>query len=171
LQSDIKTILFSISLTAVVIALVLGSVAPVLAQTTPTSNLVKRDYSYANDQHLTARFGNDKVCGDHLCAPGEWTKLQENLNQAQIVHSPTNTTTKVVPVSSNATMTSTNTTMTGTNNTSQMQSPPVPPTPAPIPTPPSGPSTVCIGVKAVLENSTVPSTTVTRIMADLGCTS
>src|SRR5690348_17613550 len=84
MQSDIKTVLFTISLSAVVIALVLGSVAPALAQTAPATNgLVKRDYSYANDQHLTARFGNDKVCGDHLCAPGEWTKLQENLNQAQ----------------------------------------------------------------------------------------
>ena len=165
MQSGIKTVLLAISLTAVVIALVLGSVAPVLAQTAPTtSNLVKRDYSYANDQHLTARFGNDKVCGDHLCAPGEWTKLQENLNQAQIVHPPTNTA-KAVSVPANAT------TMAPANNTSQIQSPPVPPTPAPIPTPPSGPSTVCVAVKAVLANSTVPSTTVTRVMADLGCTS
>lgn len=165
MQSDIKTVLLTLSLTAVVIALVLGSVSPVLAQTTPaTSGLVKRDYSYANDQHLTARFGNDKVCGDHLCAPGEWTKLQENLNQAQIVHPQTNTT-KVAPVPSNAP------TMTTANNTSQLQSQPVPPTPAPIPTPPSGPSAICVKVKTVLANSTVPSTTVTRIMADLGCTS
>lgn len=165
MQFDIKTVLLTISLTAVVIALVLGSVTPVLAQTSPaTSGLVKRDYTYANDQHLTARFGNDKVCGDHLCAPGEWAKLQENLNQAQIVHSQSNTT-QVVPVPSNTT------TITTANNTSQIQSPPTPPTPAPIPTPPSGPSTVCIGVKAILENSTVSSTTVTRIMADLGCTS
>lgn len=163
MQSGIKTVLFTMSLTAVVIALVFGSVAPVLAQTAPaTSNLVKRDYSYANDQHLTARFGNDKVCGDHLCAPGEWTKLQENLNQAQIVHPPTNST-KSVSLSTSTTVT--------TNATSQMQSPPVPPTPAPIPTPPTGPSTVCVKIKAVLADSTVPSTTVTRIMADLGCTS
>lgn len=165
MQFDIKTVLLTISLTAVVIALVLGSVTPVLAQTSPaTSGLVKRDYTYANDQHLTARFGNDKVCGDHLCAPGEWAKLQENLNQAQIVH-PQSNTTQVVPVPSNTT------TITTANNTSQIQSPPTPPTPAPVPIPPSGPSTVCIGVKAILENSTVPSTTVTRIMADLGCTS
>jgi len=165
MQSDIKTVLFTISLSAVVIALVLGSVAPALAQTTPASNgLVKRDYSYANDQHLTARFGNDKVCGDHLCAPGEWTKLQENLNQAQIVHPSTNTT-KVTPVSSNTT------TVAPANNTSQIQSPPVPPTPAPIPTPRIEPSAICVAVKTVLANSTVPSTTITRIMADLGCTS
>lgn len=165
MQSDVKTVLLTLSLTAVVIALVLGSIAPVLAQTAPATNgLVKRDYSYANDQHLTARFGNDKVCGDHLCAPGEWTKLQENLNQAQIVHPSTNTT-KVTPVSSNTT------TMAPANNTSQIQSPPVPPTPAPIPTPQIEPSAICVAVKTVLANSTVPSTTITRIMADLGCTS
>lgn len=144
---------------------VLGSVTPVLAQTAPTPNkLVKRDYSYSNDQHLTARFGNDRVCGDHLCAPGEWTKLQENLNQAQIVHSQTNTT-KVASVSTNTTMTA------STNTTSQIQTQPVPPTPTPIPTPPTEPSAICVAIKAVLGNSTVPSTTVTRIMADLGCTS
>jgi len=165
MQSDVKTVLLTLSLTAVVIALVLGSIAPVSAQTAPATNgLVKRDYSYANDQHLTARFGNDKVCGDHLCAPGEWTKLQENLNQAQIVHPSTNTT-KVTPVSSNTT------TMAPANNTSQIQSPPVPPTPAPIPTPQIEPSAICVAVKTVLANSTVPSTTITRIMADLGCTS
>ena len=165
MQSDIKTVLLTLSLTAVVIALVLGSIVPVSAQTAPATNgLVKRDYSYANDQHLTARFGNDKVCGDHLCAPGEWTKLQENLNQAQIVHPSTNTT-KVTPVSSNTT------TMAPANNTSQIQSPPVPPTPAPIPTPQIEPSAICVAVKTVLANSTVPSTTITRIMADLGCTS
>ena len=165
MQSDIKTVLLTISLAAVVIVLVLGSVVPALAQTAPTtSNLVKRDYSYVNDQHLTARFGNNKVCGDHLCATGEWTKLQENLNQAQIVHSPTNT--KTVSVSTNTTMTA------STNATSQIQSPPVPPTtPAPIPTPKVEPSAICVAVKTVLANSTVPSTTVTRIMADLGCTS
>lgn len=166
MQSDIKTVLLAISLTAVVIALVLGSITPVLAQTTPaTSGLVKRDYSYANDQHLTARFGNDKVCGDHLCAPGEWTKLQENLNQAQIVHPPTNTT-KVVSMPTNTT-----TMAPATNTTSQIPSTPVPPTPAPIPTPQIEPSAVCVAVKTVLANSTVPSTTITRIMADLGCTS
>lgn len=165
MQFDIKPVLLTISLTAVVIAFVFGSVTPVLAQTSPaTSGLVKRDYSYVNDQHLTARFGNDKVCGDHLCAPGEWAKLQDNLNQAQIVHPLTNTT-QVVPVPSNTTK------LTAANDTSQMQSPSIAPTPTPIPTPPSGLSAVCIGVKAILENSTVPSTTVTRIMADLGCTS
>lgn len=160
MQSSVKAVLLAISVAAVMITFVLGSVTSVLAQTTPTTtNLVKRDYSYSNDQHLTARFGNDRVCGDHLCAPGEWAKLQQNLNQAQIVHPPINSTQSV----SSPTIT--------TNATSQMQSQPVPPTPTPIPTPPAGPSAVCVKIKAVLENSAVPSTTVTRIMADLGCSS
>lgn len=150
------------SIAAIVITFVFGSVTPVLAQTVPTtSNLVKRDYSYLNDQHTTARFGNNRVCGDHICAPGEWAKLQENLNQAQITHPPTNST-KTVSIS-------TSTTMTVSANTTQIPSQPVPPTPAPIPTPPPGPSAVCIAVKAVLGNSVVPSTTVAKIMADLGC--
>lgn len=163
MKSNVKAVLLTISIAAIVIAFISGSVTPVLAQTAPTtSNLVKRDYSYSNDQHLTARFGNDRVCGDHLCAPGEWTKLQENLNQAQIARTSTNST-KTVSISSNATM------AVSANTTSQIPSQPVPPIPAPIPTPPSGPSAVCIAVKAVLENSVVPSTTVTKIMADLGC--
>ena len=162
MKSNVKAVLLTISIAAIVIAFISGSVTPVLAQTAPTtSNLVKRDYSYSNDQHLTARFGNDRVCGDHLCAPGEWTKLQENLNQAQIARTSTNST-KTVSISAN-------TTMTVSANTTQIPSQPVPPTPAPIPTPPSGPSAVCIAVKAVLGNSVVPSTTVTKIMADLGC--
>lgn len=151
------------SITAIVITFVFGSVTPVLAQTAPaTSNLVKRDYSYLNDQHTTARFGNDRVCGDHICAPGEWAKLQENLNQAQISHTQTNST-KAISISTGTTMTA------SANTTSQIPSQPVPPVPAPIPTPPSGPSSVCIAVKAVLGNSVVPSTTVAKIMADLGC--
>lgn len=151
------------SISAIVITFITGSVTPVLAQTAPTtSNLVKRDYSYLNDQHTTARFGNSKVCGDHMCVPGEWVKLQGNLNQAQITHPPTNST-KTVSIPTNTTMTA------SANTTSQIPSQPVPPVPAPIPTPPSGPSAVCIAVKAVLGNSVVPSTTVAKIMADLGC--
>lgn len=173
MQSSVKAVLLAISVAAVMITFVLGSVTSVLAQTTPTTtNLVKRDYSYSNDQHLTARFGNDRVCGDHLCAPGEWAKLQQNLNQAQIAHPSTNSTKSVSSptITTNSTQSVSSPTIT-TNATSQMQSQPVPPTPTPIPTPPAGPSAVCVKIKAVLENSAVPSTTVTRIMADLGCSS
>ena len=162
MQSSVKAVLLAMSITAIVITFVFGSVTPVLAQTVPTTtNLEKRDYSYYNDLHATARFGNNKVCGDHLCASGEWAKLQGNLNQAQITHTQKNTTKTISMPSS--------TTMTASGNTTQIPSQPVPPTPAPIPTPPSGPSSVCISVKAVLGNSGVPTATITKIMSDLGC--
>lgn len=48
-----------------------------------SSALTKRDFGYLNDQHLTVSNGDTKVCGDHLCAPGEWAKLQESLVTAQ----------------------------------------------------------------------------------------
>ncbi len=71
-------------------ALVFGIlVASITANTLPvnaltdTSNLEKRSYYYLNDQHLTARFGNTAVCGDHLCGPGEFARLQQSLNDKQ----------------------------------------------------------------------------------------
>ncbi|MDE1765599.1 MAG: hypothetical protein KGI27_04885 [Thaumarchaeota archaeon] len=53
---------------------------------TPANALTPRDYSYLNDNHLTVLTGNTKVCGDHLCAPGEWDKLQASLNTAQLAN-------------------------------------------------------------------------------------
>src|SRR3989475_6019138 len=51
----------------------------------PSANaLTKRDYGVLSDQHLTARFGNTVVCGDHLCGPGDFMKMQQSLNQEQI---------------------------------------------------------------------------------------
>ncbi|MDE1727334.1 MAG: hypothetical protein KGH89_08760 [Thaumarchaeota archaeon] len=50
----------------------------------PANALVQRDFSFLNDQHLTAGFGENKVCGDHMCAPGEWSKLQMSINAAQL---------------------------------------------------------------------------------------
>jgi len=45
--------------------------------------LTKRDYSVLNDQHLTTRYGNSLVCGNHFCSPGEFSKMQQQLSQAQ----------------------------------------------------------------------------------------
>ncbi|HJU13063.1 MAG TPA: hypothetical protein VJ792_01225 [Candidatus Nitrosotalea sp.] len=60
-------------------------VASVAVTTIPASNaLTPRDYSYLNDNHLTVRTGNTKVCGDHICAPGEWDKMQAGINAAQL---------------------------------------------------------------------------------------
>ncbi len=46
----------------------------------PASALTRNTF---DDSHTTARFGNSKVCGDHLCAPGEHAKWVQMLNDAQ----------------------------------------------------------------------------------------
>ncbi|MDE1813542.1 MAG: hypothetical protein KGH87_02985 [Thaumarchaeota archaeon] len=173
MRSGIKSVILAISVITMLMAFVLGPVAPALAQTTPaTANLVKRDFSSTDNQHLTASSGNHVVCGDHLCAPGEWTQLQENLNQAQISHSAINST-KTISLPSNATMQiSANSTMPVSTNATKIPSPyPVQPTPVPIPTPPSTPSYVCTAVKIALGNSTVSSSVAAKVMSDLGCIS
>lgn len=38
-----------------------------------------------DDSHTTARFGNSKVCGDHLCAKGEHEKWVNAVWQSQKV--------------------------------------------------------------------------------------
>ena len=53
------------------------------------SALTKRDYFALDDQPLVARYGNSPVCGDHICGPGEQTKMQQELNQAQTGKAPT----------------------------------------------------------------------------------
>ncbi len=39
--------------------------------------------STVDDNHTVARWGNSKVCGDHLCVPGEHDKWMKALNDAQ----------------------------------------------------------------------------------------
>ncbi len=164
MQYDAKAALLTISIASIVMTLVVGQMAPVLAQSVPTSsNLVKRDYSYTDDQHLTAGFGNTRVCGDHMCAPGEWTKLQESLNHAQISHTSNKTATATPSLPTSVPATPTNSTVQVPSNST------MPVTPAPVPTPPSAPSSVCVAVKAALVNSTVSDSTVAKIMSDLGC--
>ncbi|NHI02448.1 hypothetical protein DYY67_0487 [Candidatus Nitrosotalea sp. TS] len=68
----------------VVLLLTAVLMASVAVSTIPASNaLIQRDYSYLNDQQITVRYGNTKVCGDHMCAPGEWDKLQTSISTAQ----------------------------------------------------------------------------------------
>ncbi|HEX5457980.1 MAG TPA: hypothetical protein VFX64_06300 [Candidatus Nitrosotalea sp.] len=171
MQYNAKTTLLTLSIASIVVTLVVGQMAPVLAQSVPTSsNLVKRDYSYTDDQHLTAGFGNTRVCGDHMCAPGEWTQLQANLNHAQISHPSTNST-KVTPslppsVPATPPVTSTNSSVPVSTNSTK----PMPSSSAPIPTSPSVSSSVCVAVKSALGNSTVSADVVAKIMSDLGCT-
>lgn len=144
-------------------------ITSVLGQTIPASGTIleKRNFDYLSDQHLTARLGNNKVCGDHMCAAGEWSKLQENLNKAQIGHgSGKNITKTALPVTA-MNSTSSATKMNSTSSTTS--TPSVQPIPAPIPTPPATPYSVCKAVKETLTNSTVSSDMVAKIMADLNC--
>jgi hypothetical protein len=67
-----------------ILPLLFVSVVTAFVDIPSASALTKRDYYVVNDQHLTARFGNYLVCGDHICAPGEYTKMQQQLNQAQM---------------------------------------------------------------------------------------
>ncbi|MGI0065970.1 MAG: hypothetical protein ACREA5_00395 [Nitrosotalea sp.] len=170
MRSSIKSVMLTISITAIMMAFVLGQVAPVLAQSVPaTSNLVKRDFTSTDNQHLTASSGNTIVCGDHLCAPGEWAKLQDDLNRSQLSHSVNSTNT----MSTNSVMSvSTNATMKMSSNSTSIPSPnPVQSSPAPISTPPTTPSSVCTAVMTALGNSTVSSSVSAKVMSDLGCSS
>ncbi|MDE1862424.1 MAG: hypothetical protein KGI33_05890 [Thaumarchaeota archaeon] len=110
-------------------------VASVAAPTIPASNaLIQRDFSYLNDNHLTVRTGDTKVCGDHLCAPGEWDKLQAAINAAQLGNK------------------------TAGNITSATTTQPAPSN-----------SVVCTMVKGILNDYDVSSSTVQKVMSDLGC--
>ena len=78
--------------------LLLSSVIAML----PVANAVTRNTF--NDEHITARFGNTKVCGDHLCGPGEFQKMMEKLNNAEIRHA---TATPATPTTNTTTPTTT----------------------------------------------------------------
>ncbi len=52
----------------------------VLVAIPPASALTRNTF---DDSHTTARLGNSKVCGDHICKAGEHEKMTEELNNAQ----------------------------------------------------------------------------------------
>jgi hypothetical protein len=150
----VRKIIFTISIMAILITSVLGQITPASAY-----ELVKRDFSILHDQHLTARTGNTLICGDHMCLPGEWTRLSESLNKAQFSHGHAknfqNATSGYLP-NYNPTYTIPST-------------PSTPQIPTPIPTPPTVPYSVCQTVNATLTNSTISSSIVAKIMNELGC--
>lgn len=134
-QVDAKTssrLLASLLLTSILILSVAGSAIP------SSNALIQRDYTYLNDNPITASTENTKVCGDHLCVHGEWGKLQDALNAAQLGHKTGNATqlgTKHMVPSS---------TMDSPQGISSNQiNPTIPgtpyPIPSPIPTPKPGP--------------------------------
>src|SRR5712692_8805341 len=65
----------------VVLFLTAVLVLSVTMTTLPAANALTRNTF--DDSHTTARLGNSKVCGDHLCAAGEHEKMSEQINNAQ----------------------------------------------------------------------------------------
>lgn len=46
--------------------------------------LTPRDFQFLQDNHTTDLYpGGQKVCGDHLCSPGEWGKMKQTIQSAQ----------------------------------------------------------------------------------------
>ena len=117
--------------------------------TVPLANaLTQRDWSYGyNDNRITARYGNTAVCGDHMCAPGEWDKLQASLTAAQLGNQGGRTTTPTTTPTTQAT--------TPTTPSAAM--------------PPGVTPKICANVKSMLSDAGVSSTEITQVMADLGC--
>lgn len=140
-----------------VLFLVAVVVASFAGATIPASYaLIPRDWSYGvQDNEITALYGNTQVCGDHMCAPGEWTQLQDKLTAAQLGHQ-------------------------GGRNATQTTTPPITTPPSTIPSVPTTNATstqmptgvtpkLCAAVKDVLSSTGVSSSVISQVMADLGC--
>jgi len=136
-----------------VLFLVVALVASFAGTVLPASNaLINRDYTYINDNQLTARYGNTKVCGDHMCAPGEWNQLQAKLTSAQLGYQG----------GRNATQT--------TAQTITSPPPSTPTTTTPSTQMPTGVTPkLCSAVKDVLSSSGITSSVISQVLADLGC--
>jgi hypothetical protein len=137
-----------------VTAVLMTSIAAV---TIPAASALTSRTSF-NDNHYTALYpGGPRICGDHICAPGEYDKMQQELAKAQM-RGKTGTTMPSTPTPT-TTMpamngTSTTTTMPATNSTSTTTMPAM---------------SVCQTVKTDLVNAGISSTVMAKVMADLGC--
>ncbi|HEV2192407.1 MAG TPA: hypothetical protein VGR54_02175 [Nitrosopumilaceae archaeon] len=107
-----------------------------------------------NDNHYTAHYpGGPNICGDHMCAPGEYDKMQKAIAQAQMKGKKTGSTAPSTPPTTT----------------------PTPPTTTPTPPMNSTSTTttpamsVCDSVKATLTTAGVSSTVIAKVMADLSC--
>jgi hypothetical protein len=59
-------------------------ITSIVAVTIPAASALTTRSSF-NDNHYTALYpGGPKICGDHVCAPGEYGKMQQELAQAQM---------------------------------------------------------------------------------------
>ena len=127
--------------TAVLMTLIVSVSIPAVSALTQRVNF--------NDNHCTARFScGQKICGDHLCAPGEYDAYAKALSQAQMQGKAGN-----APSS------------TGQNMTGQN----MPPMTTTTPYQDKGISTMCETVKASLVSAGTSSDTVAKILASLGC--
>src|SRR5438445_4701121 len=53
-------------------------------QTLPAANALTSRSNF-NDNHYTALYpGGPRICGGHVCSPGEYDKMQQELAQAQM---------------------------------------------------------------------------------------
>ncbi len=120
----------------------------IVAVSIPAASALTSRTSF-NDNHYTALYpGGPRICGDHICAPGEFDKMQQELAKAQMKGKggtkPTPPTTTPTPP--------TTTPSTNTNATTPMPS-----------------TSVCPTVKGILTNAGYTSTVIAKVMADLGC--
>ena len=131
-------------------------VASFVILTVPAANaLMNRNYYYINDNPITARTGNTAVCGDHICAPGEWDKLITSLSTAQRGNQ------------AGWTAKSTATTPANSAPTTNATAPVYPPTPS---TPSNNVSpAVCNSIQNMLNTAGVSDKVTTQVMTDLGC--
>lgn len=176
MQCDGRKIIFVISIMAILMTSALGQIIPASGY-----QLEKRDFTILHDQHLTVRTGNTMICGNHICQPGEWNKLTENLNTAQIAHGsakhfprtssiPAQNYNPAYSVSNPYAPQTPSTPQTSVPITTPSPTPPsTPPIPVPIPTPSPVPYSVCQTVNATLTNSTISSNVIAKILTQLGC--
>src|SRR5438309_3002110 len=124
-------------------------------QTIPAASALTSRTNF-NDNHYTALYpGGPRICGDHICAPGEYDKMQQALAQAQIKGKGGNTTpsTPSTPPATTPSNNNETTTMPINNNATTT-----------MPT-----TSVCDSVKAILTDAGESSTIIAKVMADLGC--
>lgn len=82
---------------AVVVPILVILIMPTIDAFPIVNALTKNTF---DDSHTTARFGNSKVCGDHICAPGEHQKMIEAMMQAQHTKHVIPNTSTILPLQS-----------------------------------------------------------------------
>ncbi|MBI3622734.1 hypothetical protein HY212_01465 [Candidatus Pacearchaeota archaeon] len=64
------------------LAIAISSILALSITVPAATALIQRDNF--DDSHTTVRFlGGQKICGDHMCKPGEYNKQLKQLNDAQ----------------------------------------------------------------------------------------